>query len=104
MAKVFVVFSTIDSKEIAEQIAHDLVNQQLAACVNIIANIISIYRWKGNVEHEVEHLMVIKTSENRLPNLMEQIRELHPYEVPEIIAFPIEHGYPPYLDWVTSID
>ena len=104
MAKVFVVFSTIDNKESAERIAHDIVNQQLAACVNIISNITSIYKWKGNVEHAAEHLMVIKTSENRLPNLMEQIKELHPYEVPEIIAFPIEHGYPPYLDWVTSTD
>ena len=102
MAKVFVVFSTIDSKESAEKIAHDIVKQQLAACVNIIANITSIYKWKGKVEHEAEHLMVVKTSENCLPNLMERIKELHPYEVPEVIALSIDEGDPAYLEWILS--
>ena len=94
----------IRDRESAEHIAHAIVNQQLAACVNIIANITSIYKWKGKTEHQDEFLMIFKTSRNCLPQLMEKIKELHPYELPEIIAFPIEHAHPPYLDWITSIN
>ncbi len=104
MEKIFIVFSATDSKKNAEHIAHAIVNQQLAACVNIIANITSIYKWKGKTEHQDEFLMIFKTSRNCLPQLMEKIKELHPYELPEIIAFPIEHAHPPYLDWITSIN
>ena len=101
---VKIVLCTFPSVEKARQIGTLLVETQLAACVNIIANITSIYKWKGNTEHQDEFLMIFKTSRNCLPQLMEKIKELHPYELPEIIAFPIEYAHPPYLDWVTSIN
>jgi periplasmic divalent cation tolerance protein len=102
MSKLYLVLSTIDSKEVAEQIAHHLVEERLAACVNIISDLTSIYRWKGVLERVTENLMVIKSTEERLPRLIERIKELHTYELPEVIALPIEGGHPPYLDWVMS--
>jgi len=102
MSKSYLVLSTIDSSEGAERIAQHLVEEQLAACVNIIPKITSVYKWKGALERDTESLMILKTSEDRLPQLIHRIKELHPYEVPEVIAFAIEHGYPPYLEWIVS--
>jgi periplasmic divalent cation tolerance protein len=102
MSKLYLVLSTIDSKEVAEQIANHLLEERLAACVNIISDLTSIYRWKGVLERATESLMVIKSTEQRLPRLIERIKELHTYELPEVIALPIEDGLPPYLDWVVS--
>ncbi|MGH9338992.1 MAG: divalent-cation tolerance protein CutA [Acidobacteriota bacterium] len=102
MTPVRILFSTIDSFEVAEKIANQLVEERLAACVNIIPKLTSVYKWKGEVEHASEHLLIIKTVERRLNLLMKRLKELHPYEIPEIIAFPIEQGYLPYLEWVVS--
>ena len=102
MSKSYLVLSTIDSSEGAERIAQHLVEEQLAACVNIIPKITSVYKWKGALERATEYLMILKTSEDRLPQLIHRIKELHPYEVPEVIAFAIKHGYPPYLEWIVS--
>ena len=77
-----------------------LIEQRLAACVNILAPCRSVYRWKGAVQHEEEHPMLIKTTAERYPALEKALRECHPYELPEIIAVPIERGLPAYLDWV----
>ena len=102
MAKHYLVLSTIDSKKVAEQIAHHIVEERLAACVNIIPDITSVYKWKGALERSTESLLVLKTTQERLPQLIERIKELHTYELPEVIALPIEDGHPAYLDWVVS--
>ncbi|MFB3903851.1 MAG: divalent-cation tolerance protein CutA [Acidobacteriota bacterium] len=95
-----IVFSTIDSEEKAKTLAHQLVQENLAACVSVVSSLTSIYRWKGRLEEAKEWLMVIKTTADRIPRLFTRLRELHPYEVPEIISFPIETAYEPYLRWV----
>lgn len=102
MAKIYLVFSTIDSNEAAHRIARTLVEERLAACVSIIPNLTSIYKWKGSVQRADEHLLIIKTVQERIEPLNRRIVELHPYEVPEIVAFPIDNGHPPYLDWVVA--
>ncbi len=98
-----IVFSTIDDVHKAQQLATTLVNEKLAACVNIIPSVWSVYHWQGTVEKAVENLLIIKTSEERLDELMDRLRELHPYDLPEIIALPVETGLPEYLRWVVEI-
>ncbi len=95
-----IVFSTIDDSPKAKQIATRLVEERLAACVNIIPKVSSVYKWQGKVETATEDLLVIKTWPDRLPALLARLEELHPYDVPEAVAFSIEDGLPAYLDWV----
>jgi len=95
-----IVLSTIDDVQKAQELATTLVNRKLAACVNIIPSVWSVYHWQGTVEKAVENLLIFKTSEGRLDELMEGLRELHPYDLPEIIALPVETGLPEYLRWV----
>ena len=97
-----IVFSTIDDVHKAQQLATTLVSGKLAACVNIIPSVWSVYHWQGTVEKAVENLLIIKTSEGRLDELMDRLRELHPYDLPEIIALPVETGLPEYLRWVVE--
>lgn len=85
----------------AERIAKALVEERLAACVNI-TNIKSCYIWNGKLDLEAEALLIIKTENRMLERLMAKIRELHSYEVPEIIVLPIIKGYQPYLDWIAG--
>ncbi|MCH8319493.1 MAG: divalent-cation tolerance protein CutA [Acidobacteria bacterium] len=102
MSKCYLVFSTIDTHQEAERIAQQLVEERLAAGVNIVPKITSIYRWKGALERATEHLMIMKTAEDRLSSLTRRIKELHPYEVPEVIALSIEDGDSTYLEWILS--
>lgn len=102
MSEVRIVLSTIDSRDKAEQIAETLVKERLAACVNILPELLSVYKWKDALEKEKEILMLIKTSANRLEALSERIRSLHPYEVPEIIFLEVDGGSTEYLDWVLA--
>jgi uncharacterized protein involved in tolerance to divalent cations len=95
-----VVFSTVGSAEDAERIARTLVDRRLCACVNIVPGVVSIYRFKGEVERDEEHLLVIKTRSDRFETLREALVSLHPYEVPEAIAVPVEAGHGPYLAWL----
>jgi periplasmic divalent cation tolerance protein len=95
-----VVFVTAASLEQAEQIAHALVGERLAACANIVSPIRSIYRWKDEIQNDTEHLMIIKTRANLIAKIVARMKELHTYEVPEVIALPIVAGAKPYLDWV----
>ena len=97
-----IVFSTIDDIHKAQQLATTLVSEKLAACVNIMPSVWSVYHWQGAVEKAVENLLIIKTSEGRLDELMDRLRELHPYDLPEIIALPVETGLPEYLRWVVE--
>ena len=96
------VFTNLPDRASAERLADLLLEQRLAACVNILAPCRSVYRWKGVVQHDEEHPMLIKTSAERYGALEQALRQGHPYELPEIIAVPIEQGLPAYLDWVAA--
>jgi periplasmic divalent cation tolerance protein len=76
------------------------VERELAACVNILPAVSSVYQWQGQVETSSEALLLIKTAANRYPDLEQAIRALHPYELPEIVTVPVQDGLQPYLDWV----
>ena len=95
-----IVLSTAASEEEARKIAKYLVERQLAACVNMIPRIESIYRWQGKIESSQEWLLLIKTSADQFPAVGDAIRELHSYELPECIAVAIEEGSSEYLDWL----
>jgi len=97
-----VVFCTAPTGDIAAQIARELVQRRLAACVNVIPGISSVYRWKGSITTDTEQLLVIKTSGSLMDSLQQAIQELHPYELPEIIAVPIVGGLPAYLSWINE--
>ncbi len=94
------VLCTCPPGRAAEHLAQSLVERRLAACVNITSPVTSIYRWKKNIEEEEEALLVIKTAASSWPALEQAILELHPYELPEIIALPLYGGYERYLNWV----
>ena len=96
------VLTNLPDRAAAERIAESLVGQKLAACVNILAPCRSVYRWKGGLQRDEEHPMLIKTTAERYAALEEALRAAHPYELPEIIAVPIERGLPAYLDWVAA--
>jgi len=97
-----VVLVTAGTPEDAASIASALVEERLAACGNIIERIRSIYRWQGKIEDQPEALLVLKTRPELFEALRKRVVELHPYEVPEIIALPLAAGHPPYLDWIDS--
>ncbi len=86
----------------ADAIAGGLVKDKLAACVNTIKGISSVYRWHGNLETASESLLLIKAASQDYDKLEQRLRALHPYELPEIIALPIDRGYAPYLDWLET--
>jgi periplasmic divalent cation tolerance protein len=94
------VRTTTSTKEDAESIAGPLVENKLAACVQIIGPITSIYRWKGEIEEEEEFVLLIKTRSTMFPDVRMMIEEEHPYDVPEIISVPITGSSGPYLDWM----
>jgi periplasmic divalent cation tolerance protein len=100
MENAMVVLCTFPDIEQARQIGAALVERQVAACVNLIPGVESIYRWEGKIERAGEVLALIKTA--RYADLEAAIRELHPYEVPEIIALPIAAGLPAYLHWLVE--
>ena len=105
MTDKIVVLSTCDSEEQASQIARGLVEKQLAACVNILPGVRSVYRWKGKVEESTEWMLVIKSRRDLFPSLRAELQKLHSYEVPEVIALPVIDGSEAYLAWLDhSID
>ena len=95
-----IVLSTAGSEDEARKIAHHLVEQRLAACVNIIPRIESVYRWEGKVESNREYLLLIKTSSKMFPEVRDAILELHSYELPECVEIAVEDGSSEYLQWV----
>ena len=97
-----VVYCTCPDSITAERIAETVVGERLAACVNIAPGLTSIYRWQGQVQRDAELLLIIKTCSLRYPLLEARIRELHPYEIPEIIALPVQAGLAAYLHWITA--
>ena len=100
MPKTLLVLCTCPDRDVALELSGPLIEQGLAACVNILAGVTSVYRWEGRVAQEAECLLLIKTTEARYPALEQALRTRHPYELPEIIAVPIEQGLAEYLQWV----
>jgi periplasmic divalent cation tolerance protein len=101
-ADVLVVLTTLEKQEDGERIAALLVERRLAACVQILPPMVSIYRWEGAVERANEVLLLIKTTRAVYPQLVTTIKENHPYQTPEIIALPIEAGSDDYLNWLEA--
>jgi periplasmic divalent cation tolerance protein len=96
------VLTNLPDRAAAEKLADALIQKRVAACVNILAPCRSVYRWKGEVQHDEEHPLLIKTTRECYAALEAAIRQVHPYELPEIVAVPIERGLPAYLDWVAT--
>lgn len=95
-----IVLTTCPDEACARHIGQALVDESLAACVNILPSVHSIYRWKGQTETASEVLLVIKAPAARFPAIRDKLQSLHPYELPEIIAVPIADGLPDYLAWL----
>lgn len=98
--KRLLVITTCPDAECAQEIAAAMVNASLVACVNILPGATSVYRWQDNIEQAQELVLLMKTTAEAYPALESALQELHPYELPEIIAVPIETGLPGYLDWI----
>jgi periplasmic divalent cation tolerance protein len=99
---VIAVLTNLPDSESAFNLARALVQLRLAACANVLAPVTSFYRWEGAQEEAVEHPVLIKTTRERYPELEAAIVARHPYAVPEVVAWPIELGARPYLDWVRA--
>lgn len=95
-----IVLTTCGKPEDAERIAQTLLVRRLAACVNILPGVRSLYRWRGKVEEDSELLLVVKTTVAAIQTMKAAIAEIHPYEVPELVVLPIEDGAVSYLDWI----
>ena len=98
--KVLVVLITTSNRREAGRIAEALVKNKLAACATLLTSVTSIFRWKGRVQKSREALLIVKTSVRRYPALESIVRSMHSYEVPEIVAWPVQQGLRPYLEWV----
>ncbi len=102
MTDARIVLTTTGSQEEAQKIAHELVERRLAACVNIVPRIESVYRWQGKVESADEWLLVIKTQASAFERVRDALKELHSYELPECIMVEITEGDKAYLDWLAK--
>jgi len=96
------VLSTCSDLPTAQQIATELISRRVAACVNLLPEMTSVYRWQGKIQTDSEVLMLIKTDDSRYPALEDALRELHPYELPEIVAVTLDNGSAGYLRWITT--
>lgn len=100
-----IAFTTTETTESAEKLGRQLVEKELAACVNIMPKVKSVFRWEGNVEEGEESLLIIKTTEENLEKLKEEIADLHSYENPEFLAVSVDEGLEKYLTWLeNSVD
>jgi periplasmic divalent cation tolerance protein len=102
VSDVLLLLNTCPDAEVARHVARALVEERLAACVNLVPGLTSIYRWQGQIEESTEVLLLIKTTRERLAALEARLPALHPYELPELIAVEIDSGLTHYLDWVRS--
>jgi periplasmic divalent cation tolerance protein len=99
-SEYLIVFCTVPNENVAHKISKSLVSENLAACVNIVKNVRSIYRWESEICDEGELLLIIKTTVETYESLEEKIQNIHPYEVPEILAIPVFRGNESYLAWI----
>ena len=99
-AELRLVLVTAPDPAVAEGLARSLVEERLAACVNVVPGLRSVYRWQGRVEAADELLLLVKTRADRAAALAARVRELHPYELPEVVELPVLGGSPAYLDWL----
>ena len=97
-----VILCTVPDKETALKISRTLVSERLAACCNIIPSLTSIYFWEGKMQEDDEHLLLIKTRSEKFHALQKRIEQIHPYQVPEILALPVVQGNESYLNWVNE--
>ncbi|XP_060963381.1 protein CutA, chloroplastic-like [Cannabis sativa] len=97
-----VVYVTVPNKEEGKKLAESIVREKLAACVNIVPGIESVYEWEGKIQSDAEELLIIKSRQSLLEALTKHVEENHPYEVPEVIALPINGGSTPYLKWLKN--
>jgi periplasmic divalent cation tolerance protein len=102
MTDSIVVLTTLPNAEAAAEVAKAVVGEKLAACANILPPLRSIYRWKGKVQDESEVLVLLKTRQAQYERLKSRILELHPYDVPEVLAVAVEQGHSAYLDWIAT--
>jgi len=100
MKSLLMVYCTCPNHDVATKMAEDIVDAGLAACINIVPGLTSIYRWQGKRQQGSEELLLIKTTLESYPALQQFIVDSHPYELPELIAVPINTGLPAYLDWL----
>lgn len=96
------IFCTCPNQQTAEKLAHALIQQKLAGCINILPGLTSVYPWQDKIETAHEHIMLIKSTASLFPAIQTTITDLHPYELPEIIAVPIEDALPEYLQWIKT--
>jgi len=99
---VSVIYSTINDLKEAKRIANILVEERLVACVNIIPNIHSIYRWKGKIESDDEYVIIAKTNKPNVKNVIKRIKSLHTYDLPDIIVLPVIDGFKEYLEYIKN--
>jgi periplasmic divalent cation tolerance protein len=102
MAKDVLVVLVTCPPDQAQAIADALVEERVAACVNVVTSLQSVYRWKGAVQHEGEALLIVKTTKDRFDALKQAVLKHHPYELPEVIAVTVDRGHAPYLEWVVE--
>lgn len=102
MEQVLLVYSTAPDRETARKIADALVEERLAACVSMLPGVFSVYRWQGQVETAEETGLMMKTTKRAFAALSARLAELHPYEVPEVVALPVTDGLPAYMRWVAE--
>jgi periplasmic divalent cation tolerance protein len=103
MEECIVVLVTVPSREVGRDVAHALLEQRLAACVNVVPSVVSFYTWEGELCSDEEVLLAIKTTGAAFDRLAAAVRAVHPYDVPEIIALPIVAGSADYLDWIDEV-
>ena len=96
------IYMTVGSKEEARKIGKALVSDRLAACVNILDNMNSFYMWDGKIQDDTEVVMIAKTTENRIGDLIKKVESLHSYDCPCIVSVPITGGHQPFLDWIAE--
>ena len=100
--ELLTVFMTAPDVEVAERLGRILVEERLIACANVVQDVISLYRWEGEVQRDSEALVIMKTTADALAALEARAVELHPYDVPEVLALPVVGGHGSYMDWVRA--
>lgn len=102
MTQAILIITNVPDSVVAGKISRQLVENRLAACVNVLPPVHSVYSWQGAIEEATEITLLIKTMQNLYPKVEQKILELHPYEVPEVIALPMVNGLPSYLGWIAA--